>query len=106
MKNQMQLKPGHREIIIKHLLLGQTLTQAEFCDMTSKASRLAPRILDLKKIGYPVCKNIIPLADGTHVAEYYLPSEFLQNVDYYGLELALTYSDIQNQINKEMERLG
>ena len=106
MNQTMQLKPKHLEMVANHLLSGRTITQAQFCDMISKSSRLAPRILDLKKLGYPVAKNMIALDDGTHVAEYYLTSEFLQNVDDYGLELALTYSDIQNLINKEMERLG
>lgn len=89
MNNQMQLKPKHRELVINHLLGGQTLTQAQFCDMTSKASRLAPRILDLRHRGYPIAKEMISLADGTHVARYYLPKGFLDMVNQYGLAFAL-----------------
>lgn len=81
---QMQLKPKHRELVINHLLGGQTLTQAQFCDMTSKASRLAPRILDLRHRGYPIAKEMISLADG-------LPKEFLDMVNQYGLAFALRY---------------
>ena len=105
MNQTMQLKPKHLEMVANHLLSGRTITQAEFCDMAGKASRLAPRILDLKKLGYPVRKNTIVLSDGTHVAEYYLPEFFLNNVDEFGLELALLYSDMHNQINEEMKRV-
>lgn len=91
MNQTMQLKPKHREMVANHLLSGRTITQAKFCDMASKASRLAPRILDLKKLGYPVSKNMIALDDGTHVAEYYLPKEFLNMVNQYGLAFALRY---------------
>ena len=96
MKQTIQLKPKHLEMVANHLLSGRTITQAEFCDMASKASRLAPRILDLKNLGYPVAKNMIALDDGTHVAEYYLPKEFLDMVNQYGLAFAL---------HDEMERV-
>ncbi len=83
------VKPIHKELVANHLLSGKSITQAKFCDMVSKSSRLAPRILDLKHDGYPIMKRMIKLADGTHVAEYFLPRDFIQAVNRMGLHQAL-----------------
>lgn len=88
-KNPHNVKPIHKELIANHLLSGKSITQAKFCDMVSKSSRLAPRILDLKHDGYPIMKHMIKLDDGTHVAEYFLPRDFIQAVNRVGLYQAL-----------------
>lgn len=88
-KNPHNVKPRHKHLVARRLLAGESITQAKFCDMVSKSSRLAPRILDLKHDGYPVMKHMIKLADGTHVAEYFLPRDFLQAVNRVGLYQAL-----------------
>lgn len=45
-KNPHNVKPYHKELVARRLLAGESITQAKFCDMTSKSSRLAPRILN------------------------------------------------------------
>lgn len=95
-KNPHNVKPRHKHLVARRLLAGESITQAKFCDMVSKSSRLAPRILDLKHDGYPVMKHMIKLADGTHVAEYFLPRDFLQAVNRVGL-----YQALQVEIGKK-----
>lgn len=86
------VKPTHKELIKNHLLAGHSITQAEFCQMTSLASRLAPRILNLRDEVYP----IINLNEGKKgsdgadkFAKYVLPHYFLIKVATYGLDIAL-----------------
>lgn len=88
-KNPHNVKPIHKELVAHRLLAGESITQAKFCDMVSKSSRLAPRILDLKHDGYPVMKHMIKLSDGTHVAEYFLPRDFIDRAYCMGIEYAL-----------------
>ena len=103
-KNQA-LKPHHTAIVSGVLLAGETINQHQFCDITSKSSRLAPRILDLKKQGYPIAKHRLNLSDGTHVADYYLPTYFLTNVRQYGLDKALNIELSKKMTDKELERV-
>lgn len=83
------IKPAHKEMIAQRLLAGESITQAQFCEMTHLGSRLAPRILDLKQRGYPIEKHMIKLSDGTHVAQYFLPKYFIKTVREFGLGTAL-----------------
>lgn len=86
------VKPSHKELIKNHLLAGKTITQADFCQMTTLGSRLAPRILNLKQDGHPIYdKNKgKKSADGADkFSRYALPQYSLNNVANYGLENAL-----------------
>lgn len=89
-KQAVNLKPSQREFIKNHLLAGETITQAQLIKMLDNPSaRLAPRILDLRKFGYPIETIKLPLSDGTHVARYALPQWFLTLVADNGLQRAL-----------------
>lgn len=88
-QNSHSVKPCHKKLVAQRLLAGESITQAQFCDMVSKSSRLAPRILDLKNEGYPINKHMIKLADGTHVAQYFLGRDFISMVTRVGLYQAL-----------------
>ena len=96
----INLKPAHRELVKNHLLAGRSITQAEAIAMTQNPSmRLAPRILDLRKAGYPIETDKIHLQDGTYVASYVLPKWFLTLVDDNGIEKALWATAIANKVS-------
>lgn len=93
------LKPAHRELVKNHLLAGKTITQADAIKLTNNPSmRLAPRILDLRKAGYPIETDKIDLGDGTHVARYFLPDWFLVLVEASGLDIALRVTAINKGV--------
>lgn len=91
--NHGNIKPTHRVLVLNHLLQGNTITQAEFCVMTSLGSRLAPRILDLINRGYPIKdinKDKGKDKDGSDkFSKYKLTDEFLSDVAKYGESKAL-----------------
>lgn len=89
--NHGNIKPTHRVLVLNHLLQGNTITQAEFCVMTSLGSRLAPRILDLINRGYPI-KDVNKGKDkdgSDKFSKYKLTDEFLSDVAKYGESKAL-----------------
>lgn len=93
-----QAKKHHKILVAEWLLSGQSLTQAKFCELTHLGSRLAPRILNLRDDGYPIITGRIQLADGTSVADYYLPKWFLSDVADVGLDRALYVAKTTKQI--------
>lgn len=87
-----KVKPTHKALIKSWLLAGNSITQAQFSQMTTLGSRLAPRILNLREDGFPILDQNRgkKSADGADKhACYYLPKYFLTQVATAGLETAL-----------------
>lgn len=57
--------------ILARLKAGKTITPLEALDLCGSL-RLGARIFDLKADGYPIEKEIIEVAPGVRVAQYYL----------------------------------
>lgn len=65
------------EAILAHLRSGRTLTPLQALDLYG-CNRLAARIHDLKKAGYPIERTMEPLPNGKTVARYRLPQRLEQ----------------------------
>ena len=61
---------SQNKIIKAHLESGKTITAIEALT-EYQCFRLASRISDLKKSGYPVDKTMFRLANGKYIAKYY-----------------------------------
>lgn len=86
-------KPAHKELVKNWLLAGKSVTQAMLIEKTGNLSaRLAPRIHNLRQDGFPIINRTIHERDengSNKTAEYYLPDDFLESVELYGLDIVL-----------------
>lgn len=67
----MSRTKNQRRLVLEHLESGKSLTSLEALTRFG-CLRLASRIAELKKMGFPVGKEMVLVESGAHVAKYFL----------------------------------